>query len=467
MNKMNKKLITLITISTLIFGFMGPISVLAASPAVVNLGSAGNFSILSKTAITTTGVTAITGDIGVSPAAASTMTGFSLVLDASGTYAISVLVTGKVYASSYTAPTPSYVGTAVSAMEAAYTDANSRATDVLNAGLGDLAGLNLVTGVYTFDGAGNVIITDDVTLTGSATDVWIFQIPGTLNISAGKKILLGGAAQAKNIFWAVAGATTLEPGSIFEGNILGGPGASTIAGQNGAVLHGRALGQTDVTLIGNTVSGEAIVSPQLTIVKSVVNNNGGGRSVGNFPLFIDGIAVSSGSANTVSVGAHVISETYDAGYYVQSFSGNCLSGTITLVSGDNETCTITNDDIAVISSSSSGGGGSTRYGCNDPKASNYDYFSASNPALCVYTGITQTSPVAPVTPLVVASLIPYPTTVFSPLTTYTTHTTFVPNFPYAGFAPQSKSILENITFVLGVLLFISVSSYAIVRVRSL
>ncbi len=148
--------------------------------------------------------------------------------------------------------------TAVSNMQAAYTDANSRATGVLNAGSGNLAGLTLVPGVYTFNGPGNVTITSNVTLSGSATDVWIFQIPGTLSLSSATSIILSGGALASNVFWAVAGSTTLGTTSVFEGNILAGPGASTIALQNGATLHGRALGQTDVTLIGNTVVNPSV-----------------------------------------------------------------------------------------------------------------------------------------------------------------------------------------------------------------
>ena len=231
------------------------------SPEPVNLSSVSGFAILSKTGITTTGTTAITGDIGVSPIGYAAITGFALiptVPDGFNTFSTSALVTGKVYASDYTAPTPANLIAAVSAMQAAYTDANSRAINVTNAGTGsgtwDIAGLSLAPGVYAFNGPGNVIISNDVTLTGSASDVWIFQIPGTLNISAAKKVLLGGGAQASNIIWAVAGTTTLQAGSTFEGTILGGPGASTIAGQSGAILHGRALGQTNVTLIANTVT---------------------------------------------------------------------------------------------------------------------------------------------------------------------------------------------------------------------
>ncbi len=79
-----------------------PYTVSAVSPAVVNLGTAGNFAILSKTAITTTGSTAITGDLGISPAFSTDTSGFGLVLDASGTFATSSLVTGRIYAANHT-----------------------------------------------------------------------------------------------------------------------------------------------------------------------------------------------------------------------------------------------------------------------------------------------------------------------------------------------------------------------------
>ncbi|MFA6095495.1 MAG: ice-binding family protein [Candidatus Paceibacterota bacterium] len=253
MKKFNKNSIMIALALSLAFGFAGPATVSAAGPATVNLLSAGDFVILSKTAITTTGATLITGDLGISPALSTDTSGFGLVLDGSGTFSTSALVTGSIFAADYAVPTPATLTAAISAMEAAYTDANGRAVDVTDAGAGNLAGLTLVPGTYFFSGPGNVTITGDVILSGGANDVWIFQIPGTLNISASQKVLLSGGAQASNIFWAVAGTTTLQPGSTFEGNILGGPGASTIAMQSGAILNGRALGQTDVTLIANTI----------------------------------------------------------------------------------------------------------------------------------------------------------------------------------------------------------------------
>jgi hypothetical protein len=87
--------------------------------------------------------------------------------------------------------------------------------------------------------------------------------------------------------------------------------------------------------------------PTLTLVKTVINDDGGTAVVGDFPLFIDGSPVTSGVANTVSVGAHTASETTQAGYAASSWGGDCNpDGTITLTPGQNATCTITNDDVA-------------------------------------------------------------------------------------------------------------------------
>jgi hypothetical protein len=139
-------------------------------------------------------------------------------------------------------------------METAYTDAAGRTHGVgpfLNRGAGTLTDLTLYPGVYTWGTP--VTIPTDLTLDaqGDSNAVWIFQISGTLGIDADKKVILSGGAQAKNIFWVVADETTLQPRSVVEGTILDQTG---IALQDGATLHGRALAQSAVTLIGNMVS---------------------------------------------------------------------------------------------------------------------------------------------------------------------------------------------------------------------
>jgi hypothetical protein len=221
-----------------------------AGPAQVPLGTAGNFAILAKTGISTVPPSVITGDIGVSPVAESYMTGFS---QTNGTgYATSPQVTGFMYAANMAPPTPAKMTTAIADMQTAYTDAAGRPAGIganLNLGAGTLNGNTLVPGTYTW-GTG-VSIAGNITLSGGASDVWIFQVSGTLNESNGKQVVLSGGALAKNIFWQVSGAVTLGTTAHFEGIILGKTGITL---QTGATMNGRALAQTLVALQKATVT---------------------------------------------------------------------------------------------------------------------------------------------------------------------------------------------------------------------
>ncbi len=228
-------------------------SLLAASESYaqtsVDLGTAGTFAILAKSGISTTGTTTIVGNIGVSPIGATGITGFGLVLDASNVFSTSALVTGRVFAADYSPPTPADLTTAVSDMETVYTDLAGRAASVTELGAGNIGGMTLAPGVYSW--STGVTIPTDVTLAGGATGEWIFQIAGTLGISPGTRVVLRNGAQAKNIFWQVAGQTTLGTTSQFKGVILD---QTAIVMNTGATLDGRALAQTAVTLDSNAVN---------------------------------------------------------------------------------------------------------------------------------------------------------------------------------------------------------------------
>jgi hypothetical protein len=211
----------------------------------VNLGTAGNFVILAKTGVSTTANSKVIGDIGLSPAAATYITGFDLIADSSNTFSKSSLVTGNIYAADYAAPTPDNLTTAVSDMETAFTDAAGRTLpDFTELGAGNISGLTLVPGLYKW-GTGVLITGAGVTLSGSATDVWIFQIAQGLTVENSAKITLSGGALAKNIFWQVSGAATLGTAADFQGIILG---QTLISLNTGAIMTGRALAQTAVTL---------------------------------------------------------------------------------------------------------------------------------------------------------------------------------------------------------------------------
>ena len=217
-------------------------------PAVVNLGTAGNYVILAKTAINNTPASAITGDVALSPAAESFMTGFALT-DATG-YATSTQVTGKVYAADQADPTPVNLTTAVGDMITAYNDAAGRVTpDFSELGTGNIGGLTLAPGLYKW--TSTVTLPTSVTISGGANDVWIFQISGDLTMSSAVNITLTGGAQAKNIFWQVAGQATIGTTAHFEGIILS---MTAITFQTGASMNGRALAQTAIVLDGNAVT---------------------------------------------------------------------------------------------------------------------------------------------------------------------------------------------------------------------
>ena len=229
---------------------------IAAGPTPVNLGTAGDFVILAKTGISVTGTTAIVGDLGVSPAAATYITGFDLIADPSNTFSISSLVTGRIYAADYTDPTPTTMTTAIGDMETAYTDAAGRTLpDHTELYAGDLTGQTLIPGLYNWS-TGVLVSAGGVTISGAASDVWIFQIAQNLELADGAMVTLSGGAQASNIFWQVAGQVTLGTTAAMKGIILC---QTAIVMSTGATLTGRALAQTAVTLDANAITRPATV----------------------------------------------------------------------------------------------------------------------------------------------------------------------------------------------------------------
>jgi hypothetical protein len=217
----------------------------------VELGTAGDFAILAKTGITTVPDSVITGDIGVSPITFAAMTGFSPIADSSATFYTSAQVTGQLFGADLIAPTPTKMTAAISDLEAAYTDAAGRPnTDGarINLGAGTLGvsgaeSAPLTAGVYTW--STDVTVTANIWLSGSDTEVFIFQTTGDLKMADNLSVTLSGGALAKNIFWQVAGAVTVGAGAHFEGNILAKVAVTFVTGSS---LNGRILSQTAVHL---------------------------------------------------------------------------------------------------------------------------------------------------------------------------------------------------------------------------
>lgn len=327
-------------------GFPGPLAVVSAATSP-SLGTAASYSILAGSAVTNTGATTISGDVGISPGAgAGNTTGFG-----------TVTLGGTVHDADGAA------GTAQGDKNTAYTALASQGCDIdFGGGIKELAGEILVPGVYC---AGSFHLTSGtLTLNGAASDVWIFKSASDLIItgSAAEVVFTGGGLPC-NVWWRVVSTATFDAGSSFVGNILADTSITFAAG---ASLNGRALARTaEVTLSSNSITGPTCAAPPppppgpatLHVVKQVVNNSGGVATASTFNLHVKLLGadvagspaagvVSPGTSYSLVAGTYVVSEDVNASY-APSFSGDCdASGNITLASGEDKTCTITNDDIA-------------------------------------------------------------------------------------------------------------------------
>jgi hypothetical protein len=232
----------------------------------VDLGTAGNYAILAKTGISTVPASAITGDIAVSPIAGAAITGFSLALDSDGAFSTATQFTGKAYAADYLSDTPSILSTAVSNMEAAYTDAAGRINGDdarINLAGGLLGGLTLTPGIYTFQS--DISILADMYFDGNADDVFIIQATGNLVQAANKKVILRGGVKPENIFWQVAGHVDVGAGAHLEGILLVKTHATF---QTSSSLNGRVLTQTACDLQKATVTQAPAASRRLLRLRS-------------------------------------------------------------------------------------------------------------------------------------------------------------------------------------------------------
>jgi hypothetical protein len=215
-----------------------------------DMGSCGNYVVMAETGISNVTGSSILGNIAVSPAAATYITGFALVADSTNQFSTSSSVTGKVYAADYAPPTPASLTSAIGNMEHAYSDAAGRSNpDFTELGSGSIGSLTLTPGLYKWNSS--VFASSDVTISGNANDVWIFQITGDLSLNSNKQITLSGGALAKNIFWQVAGQVIVGNGAHFEGIILS---KTAVTFQTLSSMNGRVYSQTNVAFDNNSIT---------------------------------------------------------------------------------------------------------------------------------------------------------------------------------------------------------------------
>ena len=198
----------------------------------VSLAGASDLAVLAGSAVTNTGATNITGDLGLSPG--SSVGGFPGILN--GTLRINDAIATQ----------------AKIDLTAAYNDAAGRtSTDIVTLS-GNIGGLTLTPGLYKSTSS-LAISSGDLTFDakGNANAVFIIQIASSLTTTSGCKVILSGGALASNIFWQVGSSATFGTTSVFKGTVMA---MQSITFNTGATLDGRGLARTGaVTMAGNTI----------------------------------------------------------------------------------------------------------------------------------------------------------------------------------------------------------------------
>jgi hypothetical protein len=249
-----------------------PASALAATQP--RLGTAANFAVLAGSAITNTGPTTINGDVGISPGASSSVTGFPPGTINGGThYADAVAVKAK------------------TDLVTAYNDAAGQTPFVDKTGV-NLGGQNLTPGIYHFSSSAQ--LTGTLTLSGFG--IFIFQIGSTLTTASAASVLLTNGAQACGVYWQVTSSATFGTTTSFQGTVMA---LTSITMNTGATLVGRALARNGaVTLDTNTITRPAAACAGLP------NTGAPGAPSGGFPwqLVLVGVA---GAAGALLVGSRM------------------------------------------------------------------------------------------------------------------------------------------------------------------
>lgn len=202
-------------------------------PVGPSLRRAASFVVLGGSTVTSTGATAITGNLGVSSPGVS-VTGFPPGTMARGTQHVSDPAANQAQADAQRAY-------AVLAGESCTTPLTGQ----------DLGGKTLAPGVYCFTSSAQ--LTGRLVLDGrgkGGNGVWIFQIASTLTTATNSSVVMSGGARAGNVFWQVGSAATLGTGTAFAGNILA---YSSITMKTASNLSGRALAREAVTMDSNKI----------------------------------------------------------------------------------------------------------------------------------------------------------------------------------------------------------------------
>lgn len=242
-------------------------------PPSISLGTAAMFGAFGGNAgITNQGLNTVINNGSLGTTAASTLvTGFH---DANAIYTETPLNVGNVTGRIYTAPPTPGTATSFAVASQGLLDANAAYLSIspaskpggIDPGAGELGGLTLAPGVYKSASGTFKISNGNLTLDaqGDPNATWIFQTAAGLTVgiagpTGAKSIIMKNGALAKNVFWYVGTAATINGagGGVMVGTIIANAGVTFSTSGNAAqtVLNGRAISLVaSVTMVNTTVN---------------------------------------------------------------------------------------------------------------------------------------------------------------------------------------------------------------------
>ncbi|MCX6825157.1 MAG: hypothetical protein NTY80_02930 [candidate division SR1 bacterium] len=257
------------------------------------------------------------------------------------------------------------------------------------------------------------------------------------------------------MYFGLTAATTLGADSLFKGTVIDDAGITV---GNNVTREGRALDYaTTVTTNNSTITntcGGAAGTGMLHVIKTVV---GGSALPSDFRLYVNyggaivGSGLGTGGIGTLYIitgGTYTVSEDANSSY-TQSLGVNCSN--VTIFSGDDKTCIITN---TYITPPSGGGGGWSPSKDSCPKG---DYSSGYYDGTCGIVPITTGN----VAPIVLFSSVVTGTIVVSNSMTSTPLGT--PGFPKTGIISQETIIPWNLILLASILTALSISSIVLLK----
>jgi Ice-binding-like len=286
-------------------GFGASSAAAACGQEPVPLASASGYAILASSTVTSTGATAVTGNLGLSPG--TSVTGFP-----------PATITGI-----QNITTPQAAG-AEANLTIAYNNASARSNCAVSVA-GNIGGQTLTPGLYKSTSS-LAISSGDLTLSGGGNPngVFVFQVASALTTTSGRTVILTDGAQAGNVFWQIGSSATLGTTSVMQGTVMAHDSISMLTG---SVLHGRALAETgEVSLAASTIT---VPTTGTTSTYEVTVTETGLPATTNWDVELGGVlGASLASTMTFTVGAG----TYDylvttvAGFVATPSSGSVTVG---------------------------------------------------------------------------------------------------------------------------------------------